>query len=158
MQAVTVYKGVVKMATKKVFDSKFNDQKRMNITVSTDSGDITIWGHANGMIKDFETGDAIEFAKNGNEYIILDRKANAKTDTATKPTNYNQSVGNSLKWQQPSKDIKQSMLDYTAFQSKVYLHIFKSVSTDFADMALKDSELKDISTTIFIQTQRKFNF
>jgi hypothetical protein len=165
MQIANITKGIVQRAAGTPRQSTFNSDMVVSISIKNfDGTTLNIWGKAGSEIENYKIGDAIEYCKSGKEYVFFNApKANAphaQSDNGTTKQNadYNTNVGNSLKWQQPTKDIKQSMLEYTAFQSKVYQHIFKSVCDDFQDYGLKDAELKDISTTIFIQTQRKFNF
>jgi hypothetical protein len=49
------------------------------------------------------------------------------------------------------------MLNYSQDMAKLYHCIFNQVCEQFSDLLLKDELLKDISTTLFIQTNRRFN-
>jgi hypothetical protein len=166
MQSATTIKGIVHRAAGVPRQSSYNMDMVVSIAVKNPDNSITnIWGVEGSTISLYKMGDPIEYAKSGKEYVFFHaptaQSVNASSvgDATKTPTPSVQAPLNIQNgWVEPSAVTKKSMLEYTAFQAKVYLHIFKSVSDDFADMGLKDAELKDISTTIFIQTQRKFNF
>lgn len=47
--------------------------------------------------------------------------------------------------------------DYTQRLAKLYSHCFKTISIEMKDSGLPVEAVKDVATSIFIQTQRKFN-
>lgn len=159
MQAANITKGIVQRAAGTPRQSTFNvNEMVVSISVKNfDGTTLNIWGKAGSEIERYKINDPIEYCKSGKEYVFFN-VPQARTDAAQTPTPSVQTPNVQNGWIAPNAITKKSMLEYTAFQAKVYLHIFKSVSDDFQDLGLKDAELKDISTTIFIQTQRKFNF
>ncbi len=57
----------------------------------------------------------------------------------------------------PPKAVKKQMIEYIDFSAQVYRHCFHAVSDALQNEGLKDPQIKDITTTIFIQTVRRFN-
>lgn len=162
MQSANITKGIVQRAAGTPRLSTFNiNEMVVSINVKNfDGTSLNIWGKAGSEIERYKVGDAIEYCKSGKEYVFFNLPPQ-KSETDTQPTpSAAQAVTNTAqgkKWEEPPKEMKKDILNYSQFQAKVYLHIFKEVSNDFADMGLKDEQIKDISTTIFIQTQKKFN-
>lgn len=163
MQSAVVNKGVVTFADGQLYNSKYGTRKRCKISVKCNGQEVHIWGYEDSPITHYQQGDAIEFIQNGNEYIFInppqkrERHADTQPTPSASPTTMTAPIFESKKWEEPPKDIKKDIVHYTEFQTKVYLQIFKEVSDKFSDMGLKDELIKDISTTLFIQTNRKFN-
>lgn len=158
MQTANTTKGIVQKSAGVPRQSTFNNDMVVSITVKNNDGTtLNIWGKAGSTIEMYKVNDPIEYCKSGKEYVFFHTPTH-QNDTAKTPHPSVQTPHTPKKWEQPDIITKQSILDYCKFESKLYLHIFKSVSDDFSDMGLKDAELKDISTTIFIQTQRRFSF
>lgn len=58
---------------------------------------------------------------------------------------------------EPSDETKRQALEYIKFHTKVYASIFGEVQKKMQRFGLDVKEEKDIATTVYIQTVRKFN-
>lgn len=162
MQTASITKAIVQKASGKAVKSQFNDEMRINIVVQKQDGTTeTIWGNENSIIRTYRQGDAIEYTKTGNQYVFFNTP-NAQNTEGVHRSDTAQNMPQNTEgvhiWKEPTENVKKSMLKYIDFQSQVYLYAFQKIGDEMKNMALKDEQIKDITTCVFIQTQRKFNF
>ena len=167
MQASTLLNATVKFPTGKAIETRYG--MRINIVAKLETGeDVTIWANdTDTFLTGFRKGDSIQLVKDAKGYKVVEVAANNRSDTpqqtakamlpTPQPQQQTPSVKTFLKWKKPSKEERQNIIDFSDFNMKVYHHIFTGVCNQFQNEALKDENLKDITTTIFIQTMRKFN-
>lgn len=106
---------------------------------------VTIWRNA---------GDTDVLGRCPNERVTLSLDSKGKYSliehagsglTATEPTI------------QPTTSKADEIRDYTQRLAKLYSHCFRTVNAEMKDSGLPVENIKDISTTLFIQTARKFD-
>lgn len=83
--------------------------------------------------------------------------ANGHAATAPPPAATAKKVAPKRSSVAPPDSVKKKMIEYIDFSAQVYRHCFHAVSNALQDEGLKDPQIKDITTTIFIQTVRRFN-
>lgn len=123
-----------------------------------------IWQQVGSPIFLYRQNDPIEYTRNGKNIVFINQPtATHRSDNA--PVNVpknaqNTEGGHTRKWEKPSSDERLNLMNYSTHLVDIHSHIFDTVVTkyDKNNYNFKDEILKDITTTIFIQTIRKFNY
>lgn len=156
-----VLNATVRFGAGKVFENKFG--KSQNAKAILDNGtEITIWCKADipNEIQKWKTGDKVQVIEDNGKFKAVETDKPypptemEKRETAAITEGYPMQTVSMI---EPPRQTKIQMLQYIEFQVKQYHFIFNKVCEEMEHANLKDELIKDISTSIFIQTNRKFN-
>jgi hypothetical protein len=145
--------------------SKFNDDYRQKIEVRLPDGQTaTMWENVPSLIAGWKSGQTQYVGKNqkGFFYPIQSYgEANAAHVEAEPPRPTPQVVSPryapNVVSVEPNDETKRQVFEYMKFHTKVYGSIFSEVQKEMQRFGLDVKEEKDIATTVYIQTVRKFN-
>lgn len=162
-------KATIKHPAGKRFPSKFeNKPNRINIVISLSNGEeIKIWRDETDPIANLQRGQTIDVFKNSKgEYEIDQDSLTQAPPVPTGPPTYTPFPKSNallpppeksdLRFQKPSKETRQNMLDYIEFEAKLYSHCFDRAAAEMEALNLKDEQLQPIATTLFLGCMRKF--
>lgn len=159
-----ILNATVKFPAGKVFDGKFG--KTQNAKAILDNGtEVTIWCRADEHheIKKWRKGEKVQILEENGKYKAIETDRPFE-DTPLEKKQMDEIIKQGqleqMKYQaamiEPPRQQKQMIAKYVEFQKKLYHFIFNQVSDEMQDVGLKDETLKDIATTLFIQTNKKF--
>lgn len=111
--------------------------------ITNEGEEITIWRNGN----DTEAlgrypSERVTLAVDSKGKYSLIEHAGSKLDTAAATT--------------PNSRADE-IRDYTQRLAKLYAHCYRTVNSELGDAGLPVASLKDVATTLFIQTTRKFD-
>lgn len=116
--------------------------------ITADGESITVWRPA---------GDSEVMARANGERVTLSRDSKGKISLVETARNRAEQ-----QWQQPAKLAHRSersadIADYIERLGKLYSYCFKTASEQLAHSELGRPQIKDVSTTLFIQTVKHFD-
>lgn len=148
---------VVKSNPSQPVASKFNGAMRQSITVQINQDVVQLWENCPCNIAAWERGQTQRVRKNhkGNwESVESYGEANTPlVQTATPMATPQRQAPQTI----PAADIRHEAVNYVRFQVAMYKGIFEEVQKTMQDKGLDVSLEKDIATTIYIQTVRRFS-
>jgi hypothetical protein len=162
----TLFNATVIFPAGKIFENQYG--KSQSAKVLLESGEnVDIWEKPNGIIAKWMKGDkvAVTINSRGKYEAILNYgesvaqsapiAANVTPQAAT-PQAHSQTptAAKSIK---PSAEVQYQIVEYQEFCAKVYHMAFTKANEQMVDLMLKDEQLKDIASCIFIQTMRRFS-
>lgn len=107
------------------------------------------------------TGEQVTVWRRGGDREVLGRCPNERVTLAVdNKGKYSliEHAGSRLTTTEPTNNSKaEEIRDYTQRLAKLYSHCFRTVNSEMKDSGLPVEALKDISTSLFIQTTRKFD-
>ena len=159
--SVSVSYAVVKYKASKIFNTQYGDRQNAVVNIEGTNEEVKLWRAANDpVICSWRNGDRVQLVK-GQTGWIIPTDAQTAPQAATPPQVQAAAPPAAATFQQvaastPSPSVKAEMCNYIAFQTASYKYTFDKVVEVMQESMLPDAVLKDIATTIFIQTNRKF--
>ncbi len=134
--------------------TKFGDRSVMDCRTE-DGQTVTIWRPAGDM-------EVMGRANGERVTIVLDSKGKAsliETARTRAEEAVNRPMGFDIKTATPQMATSRTeeIADYIDRLGKLYTHTYKSIAVKLAETPLATPEIKDVATTLFIQTVRHFN-
>ena len=155
--------GLVKSNPNAPVASKYNGAMRQSIRVEVGGEEIQIWENCPTRISTWKQGQTQYVRKNHRgfyESVESYGEANAahvETEMPPKAAPVASKYTPHVVSVEPSDETKRQALEYIKFQTKVYASIFGEVQKEMQRFGLDVKEEKDIATTVYIQTVRKFS-
>jgi hypothetical protein len=157
MKNITTTTATVAFPAGKFFPSQIDGQPRCNVIFSLpNGGQAKVYGSdKDAALLALQKGQAVTLVHDGRAYSVADVQPSA----AASPFPAAQPLAPSQRQAAPADkaEIRQARRKYTQALVGEYAAIFQEVCNGMEKFSLKDSELKDISTSLFIQTVRHFN-
>lgn len=141
--------------------SKFNGAMRQSVTVQVGQEIVQLWENCPTRISAWKKGQTQYVRKNHRglyESVESYGEANAapvELETPPKAVSVERYAAHVVSVE-PSDETKRQAVAYIAFHAKVYGSIFAEVQKEMQRFGLDVKEEKDIATTLYIQTVRKF--
>jgi hypothetical protein len=134
---------VTKFGERSVMDCRTEDGQ--TVTIWRPVGDLEVMGRANG--------ERVTIALDSKGKASLVETARTRAEETTRPPGLDVETAN----QQMAISRSEEIADYIDRLGKLYAHTYKSIATKLAETPLATPEIKDVATTLFIQTVRHFN-
>lgn len=153
-----ILNATVKFPAGKVFENRFG--KSQNAKAILDNGtEITIWCKADepNEIQKWRKDERVQVIEDGGKYKPVETEKPFPVKMTKNEMAETDRILSAAQMIEPQPQRKKEIMRYVEFQKRMYHHIFNEVSDEMKDLALKDELLKDIATTLFIQTNKKFS-
>jgi hypothetical protein len=114
---------------------------------------LTIWRPANDpAVMRLANGERVQLAIDGKGKVSLVETAQTRAEE-TRTANF------TVELIEPPAETKRSIeiADYIGRLGKLYKHCYKTAAEELDETPLATPEVKDVATTLFIQTVRHFN-
>lgn len=160
---MNIQTGTVKFPVAKIFETQYG--LRQNAVITLDNGDeVKIWKEPNSQISTWKKGDKVQVIRTDKGWSVPDNSLQTNQsqpfiEKNTPPVLNQQRFSNAQSnhiQRIPDAQTKIEMAKYIEFMTKTYHYTYTQVCNEMQNENLKDELLKDIATSIFIQTNKKF--
>jgi hypothetical protein len=134
---------VTKFGERSVMDCRTEDGQ--TVTIWRPVGDVEVMGRANG--------ERVTIALDSKGKASLVETARTRAEKSTRRLGVEVETAT----QQMAVSRTEEIADYIDRLGKLYTHTYKSIAAKLAETPLATPEVKDVATTLFLQTVRHFN-
>ena len=159
---MTLFNGTVIFPAGKIFENQYG--KSQSAKVLLESGEnVDIWEKPNGIISDWKKGQKVAVTINARgKYEAVQNYGESVAQAAPIAANVTPSATTQVAASQPKSirppaEVQFQIVEYLEFAAKVYHMSFVKANEQMVDLMLKDEQLKDIASCLFIQTMRRFS-
>ncbi|MEM9885210.1 MAG: hypothetical protein AAF849_04900 [Bacteroidota bacterium] len=139
-------KKAIACTTPDIVNTKYG--KRVVVKVNCDGQEKKIWGDLNnGLLLSLKIGQVVTVEPSGKNLKIVQ---SSQTIVSNAPTP-------SKSYVPISKSVKLEVVNFITDSAKLYRYCFDQATETMSEHSLPDDSLRAIATTLYLQTQKKFN-